>query len=127
MNSMIAGVVLGINSIILAANTVGSILPGFSPVSQLPIPQIPRLATGAVIPPNAEFAAILGDQKSGRNIEAPESLIRQIVSEEIGNIEADIKISFEGTLGALVRELKPLIDKENVRIGGSLISGGMTT
>ncbi len=42
----------------------------------------PKLATGAVIPPNAEFMALLGDQKNGRNLEAPESLIRQIVREE---------------------------------------------
>ena len=32
---------------------------------------IPALAQGAVIPPNREFMAILGDQKSGTNIEAP--------------------------------------------------------
>lgn len=33
--------------------------------------QLPRLAKGAVIPPNKEFMAILGDQKHGTNIEAP--------------------------------------------------------
>jgi hypothetical protein len=32
---------------------------------------IPRLAQGAVIPPNKEFLAVLGDQKQGTNIEAP--------------------------------------------------------
>ena len=32
---------------------------------------IPHLATGAVIPPNSEFLAVLGDQSSGTNIEAP--------------------------------------------------------
>jgi hypothetical protein len=32
---------------------------------------IPRLAQGAVIPPNREFLAVLGDQKSGTNIETP--------------------------------------------------------
>lgn len=31
----------------------------------------PALARGAVIPPNKEFLAVLGDQKSGTNIEAP--------------------------------------------------------
>lgn len=31
----------------------------------------PRLATGAVIPPNREFLAVLGDQRSGTNIETP--------------------------------------------------------
>ena len=46
---------------------------------------LPRLATGAVIPPNREFMAVLGDQTSGNNLEAPESLIRQIVREESGS------------------------------------------
>ena len=32
---------------------------------------IPELAKGAVIPPNREFLAVLGDQKHGTNIEAP--------------------------------------------------------
>ena len=32
---------------------------------------LPRLAEGAVIPPNREFMAVLGDQKSGTNIETP--------------------------------------------------------
>ena len=32
---------------------------------------IPKLATGAVIPPNAPFLAMLGDQKNGTNIETP--------------------------------------------------------
>jgi hypothetical protein len=35
------------------------------------LPKIPRLAQGAVIPPNREFMAVLGDQKSGTNIETP--------------------------------------------------------
>lgn len=44
--------------------------------------RVPALAQGAVIPPNREFMAVLGDQTSGNNVEAPESLIRQIVREE---------------------------------------------
>ena len=48
-------------------------------------PTIPYLAKGAVIPPNKEFMAVLGDQKSGNNIEAPEALIRKIVREESGS------------------------------------------
>jgi hypothetical protein len=34
-------------------------------------PKIPYLASGAVIPPNREFLAVLGDQTQGTNIEAP--------------------------------------------------------
>ena len=40
---------------------------------------IPYLATGAVIPPRSEFLAVLGDQKQGNNIEAPEGLLRKII------------------------------------------------
>ena len=47
-------------------------------------PQIPYLAKGAVIPPHAAFLAVLGDQPRGRNLEAPEGLLRQIVREEAG-------------------------------------------
>ena len=42
-------------------------------------------AQGMVIPPNKEFTAVFGDQRTGTNIETPESLLRQIVSEESGN------------------------------------------
>lgn len=58
-------------------------------ISKISEVKLPKLASGAVIPPNAEFAAILGDQKNGRNLEAPESLLRQIVREESGNISAE--------------------------------------
>jgi len=125
MNSMISRVTSGLNRMIGLANSVGSIVPGFQAMGQLSAPQIPRLASGAVIPPNAEFLAVLGDQKSGRNIEAPEGLIRQIINEEIGNIEAKISVTFEGTMAALVRELNPKLKAENVRIGKSLISGSI--
>lgn len=125
INGMIAGLTNGINTVVAGANAIGGFfgIPALGPVSA---PQIPRLATGAVIPPNAEFAAILGDQKSGRNIEAPEALLRQIVREEMGNIRADIEIKFTGSLAELVRQLKPAIDKENVRVGNKLVTGGAT-
>lgn len=54
-------------------------------ISKWNLPRLPYLASGAVIPPNKEFMAVLGDQKQGNNIEAPESLIRRIVREESGN------------------------------------------
>ena len=51
----------------------------------LTIPRIPRLAQGAVIPPNREFMAVLGDQKHGTNIETPlDTMVqafRQAISE----------------------------------------------
>lgn len=58
---------------------------GNNPIS---IPAIPHLATGAVIPPNREFLAVLGDQKHGQNIEAPAELIKKMTKEAIK--ESDI-------------------------------------
>lgn len=54
-------------------------------VNPLPVPQIPMLARGAIIPANRQFLAVLGDQRNGNNLEAPESLLRQIVREEAGS------------------------------------------
>ena len=49
---------------------------GFPKASMASMPsissyRIPALASGAVIPPNREFLAVLGDQTRGTNIEAP--------------------------------------------------------
>lgn len=94
INGLIRGVVSGLNSVINALNrlhfTVPSWVPGIGGASfgfsipNISAMQIPYLASGAVIPPNREFMAVLGDQKQGNNIEAPESLIRRIVREESG-------------------------------------------
>ena len=108
----------GINGIIDDINSIGSFIPGWQNIQAV---GIPHLAEGAVIPPNSQFAAVLGDQKSGNNIEAPEDLIRQIVREETGNMQVDMRIEFAGSLSALIRELKPYIDKESVRVGTSLV------
>lgn len=136
INGLMMAYVNGINSVIGGLNSISFAVPDWVPlfggqqwglsIPYVIAPQIPYLATGAVIPPNSQFLAVLGDQKSGRNIEAPEGLIRQIIQEEINKVQADIRIEFGGSLGALVRELKPRIDRENVRIGGSLIAGGAT-
>ena len=61
------------------------------PVPSIATANIPYLASGAVIPPNAPFAAILGDQKNGKNLELPENLLRKIVREESGNNGVSIK------------------------------------
>lgn len=74
-----------INRINQAFATAGGKNNSYTIWHNLPNIQIPRLAQGAVIPPNREFLAVLGDQSRGNNIEAPESLIRQIIRDEIGN------------------------------------------
>lgn len=81
---------------------------------------IPYLASGAVIPPNAPFMAVLGDQRNGTNLEAPEDLLRKIVREEIGEINITTEVNFEGTLAQFVRALYPEIKSEAQRRGASL-------
>lgn len=62
---------------------------------------IPALAQGAVIPPNREFLAVLGDQRSGNNLEAPEELIRKIVREESGGGNAELVQLLQSILNAV--------------------------
>lgn len=62
------------------------------------VPTIPYLAKGAVIPPRSEFLAVLGDQKNGRNLEAPEELLRQIVREETGGQQSGGSYRFTAQL-----------------------------
>ncbi len=76
--------------------------------------EIPALAKGAVIPANRKFLAVLGDQTSGANIEAPADLIRQIVREEMNNASSgeEITIKFTGDLAQLARVLSPEITRQ---------------
>ena len=91
INGLISGFEGGINGIIKAfesmlnlvvdgINSIGFDIPdwlggghfGFGiPRVSFGRVSIPRLAQGAVIPPNREFLAMLGDQKTGVNIETP--------------------------------------------------------
>lgn len=75
----------GINKMNIKVPEIKGITKGFS--LGFSLPRIEPLAAGAVIPPNREFLAMLGDQKSGRNIETPEALLRQIFQEESGSSE----------------------------------------
>jgi hypothetical protein len=120
VDNMIGAIINGINLVLAGVNAVGA-LSGVPAIPLIPVPSLPKLATGAVIPPNAEFAAILGDQKSGRNIETPEKLLRDIMDEKLGKMSADIKIEFTGSLAEVARVLNPVLKKENVRIGTNLV------
>ena len=86
--------VKGINLIIGGLNKISFDIPDWVPLiggkkfgfnlpkmKEASFSRIPKLAQGAVIPPNREFLAVLGDQKSGTNIEAPLSTIKQAVAE----------------------------------------------
>lgn len=96
LKNIVNKLIYGLNSIIaIPFNKINRVLNyiksievlGLSPFYNLwswnpiAVPQIPYLAQGAVIPPNKEFMAILGDQKQGTNVEAPLDTIKQALRE----------------------------------------------
>lgn len=132
INALVSGVAAAVNGIIGALNTIQVTIPKWVPVYggrefgvNLPgvsAPQIPRLAQGAVIPPNAAFLAVLGDQTHGRNLEAPESLIRQIVREESGGplmFEAQQPIEVLLDSDVLYRAVARVKARRGVTVGGA--------
>lgn len=76
---------------------------------------IPALAQGAVLPPNKPFYAMLGDQKNGTNLEAPASLIEDIMRGVLSEQQWNFNVNANGSLGALIRLLKLQFTRENDR------------
>lgn len=108
INGMVGSIVNGINFAIGAINKISFDVPDWVPaiggqtwgfnIPTLTAPKIPYLAQGAVIPPNAPFYAVLGDQRSGMNIEAPEGLLRSIFKEEMADIVGGMIAGFEAVV-----------------------------
>ena len=88
------------------------------------MPQLPYLAQGAVIPPNRKFAAVLGDQRSGNNLEAPEGLIRQIVREESGGGADTAWNVQQGVAAALMQVLPALLGGQEGKSGDLVLVVG---
>ncbi len=131
INKMLEGVIGGINKIVGAINTLSFDVPDWVPgiggetfgfnLKEIPIPRIPKLATGAVIPANREFLAVLGDQRSGTNVEAPLATIEQAVANVLsrmggfGTQQAVLEIDGE-KFGKLIYRLNK---REGKRVGVS--------
>lgn len=123
----------GINAIIGAFNKISFSTPDWLPViggktfgfNLQPVAELnlPRLAQGAVIPPNREFLAVLGDQRSGTNIEAPADLIEQIVTRAMqrvvsaGGGSRDLTVVMELDRRELGRVVYRLNNEESQRVG----------
>ncbi len=147
-NGLIEGFGLAINGIIGMFETmINWIVDGFNKISfdvpdwlpgiggktfGIDIPEvefgrisIPRLAKGAVIPPNREFLAVLGDQKQGTNIEAPLQTIVDAFNIALaqnggysgGNTEVVLEIDGREFGRAVVEQG----NRENRRIGTRLV------
>ena len=125
INQLIAAVYDGISGIVNSlggvVKDIGALLGknnwGFSIPSQPP--EIPYLARGAVIPPNAPFMAVLGDQRHGTNIEAPLSTIQEAVEAVMESKFADMMNGFAETV-AVLREILEAV--YGIRIGDEMIA-----
>nr|DAH30384.1 MAG TPA: minor tail protein [Bacteriophage sp.] len=81
INGLLTAIETGVNFVIKAVNKLSFDVPDWVPgiggetfgfdLDEASFTKIPYLASGAVIPPNKEFMAVLGDQSSGTNIETP--------------------------------------------------------
>ena len=113
-------IIKGLNWLISQMNKISFTVPSWVPewggksiginIPSIPEAKIPRLAKGAVIPPNREFMAVLGDQRSGNNLEAPEDLIRKIVREESGGGSAELIQLLQAILSAVKRGHVIMVD-----------------
>ena len=89
---------------------------------------VPHLANGAVISPNSEFLALLGDQKSGVNVETPLSTMIDAFNAALdarggtGNSSQPIELYIDGAKFA--RITGPYNSGETRRRGVSLVTGG---
>lgn len=135
VEALINGVIKGINWLISQLNKIKFDVPDWVPaiggksfginIPSVSEVKLPRLANGAVIPPNQQFAAILGDQRSGVNIEAPLSTIEQALENVLtrnggfGGV-TDVNVNFTGSLSELARILQPKITAETRRRGTNL-------
>lgn len=82
------------------------------------IPEIPMLAKGAVIPPNAPFMAMLGDQRHGTNIEAPLATIQEAVALVMDDMIQSNMAGHEATVSVLKDILEAVL---GIHIGDDVI------
>lgn len=113
----------GLNINIPAFEFAGKEVWGGTTLSLFNVPSIPALAQGAVIPANAPFLAMLGDQRSGTNIEAPLDTIvqafRMALSEQ-GTRQQEAVMVVDNTVFA--RLVYDLNNQEGKRIGVDLVN-----
>lgn len=85
--TLLNGLIDGLNAIVTPFRAIimalGNVFGQKWTMDTIKIPHIPKLAQGAVLPANKPFLAMVGDQKSGTNVEAPLETIRQALREEL--------------------------------------------
>lgn len=115
LNSIISVPFSGINNALRKIRDINILgLTPFSSLRTISVPQIPYLAQGAVIPPNREFMAVLGDQKHGTNIEAPLATIEEAVENVLrrNGYSGNGKNQYNVTVNARGKQLLQIILEE---------------
>lgn len=121
----------GINLLLSALNKIQFNMPEWVPliggksfgINITPVSRValPRLASGAVIPPNREFMAVLGDQKSGTNIETPLSTMVQAFKQAMNETgvagSRQMTVIFQLDRRELGRAIYQLNNEETQRVG----------
>lgn len=79
---------------------------------------VPYLASGAVIPPNAPFMAVLGDQRHGTNVEAPLATIQEAVALVMEDMMASNMAGHEATVAVLQEILQAVL---GIEVGDEVI------
>lgn len=124
-NSMAAAVVaaanVAVNAITSTSYTGNTVRIPAPALRALSIPSLPKLATGAVIPPNAPFAAILGDQRSGTNVETPLATIQQAVSDVIKGNDMISALKEQNRL------LQQILERCDIKLDGRSLTESVNT
>lgn len=131
LNGLIRAIVLGVNTVAAALNSLQITIPDWVPeigggtlgfnIQPITAPQIPRLATGAVVPPHSNMLAMIGEGNQ-TEIVTPEDKMRQVVQDALSGANQTIEnvIVLDGDV--LFRSIK----RVERRRGPSLITGGAT-
>lgn len=105
--SAMNGMIKGINQVKFTIPSWVPLLGGKSYGFNIPLlqaPQIPKLATGAVLPANKPFLAVVGDQRHGTNVEAPLTTIQEAVRLELADL-IDSNLSGQEAITGVLRQI----------------------
>lgn len=128
INGMIQAIVNALNRVGSMLNTLSFTVPDWVPgiggstlgfnFGTITAPQIPYLAQGAVIPPNREFMAVLGDQSHGTNVEAPLATIQEAVASVMQDYQDGNLAALEQVIAVLRQILEAVY---GIHIGDAVI------
>ena len=145
LNKMTGGFGGALNGVINAANKLKISVPDWVPgiggkqyglsLKTVSIPQVPYLAKGAVLPANRPFLAMVGDQRSGTNVEAPLTTIQEAVANVMADHTAGNMAGHEATVQMLERILEAVLGidvgeavigraVQNYRLKSAVMKGG---